>query len=172
MCVVKVRGWSVVAVALVPLLVMCGDDDVSPPPPVTVTSGAGGSGGCPDNALPEPLFTITVRTEDGAPLPPDTALRVRWSAGEEPVFALDDASTWLTLEDNVNVECDVDRDQPPPTDLHELACELWTAGATEVEVSATGYVPRTQTLAPRQVDGCEEPVPSDVELILEPDPDA
>lgn len=134
------------------------------------TSTGMGAGGCP-MGLPEALFTLKVRAKDG-PLPPDTSVRVKWTAGEEPVFVLSDKDTWKTLDDGSNMQCDVDHDAPVPADLEELRCELWTSSATEIEVTAIGYVSVEQTAQPMEVEGCDEPVPSVVEIELLVDLDA
>lgn len=118
---------------------------------------------------PEALFTVVVRTADDALLPEDTTVSVRWSAGEEPTFVLDDPNTWKTLDDGVNLVCGVESDRAA---LSELRCELWTSGATEIEVTATGYVDLLETLTPAEKPGCDEPVPSEQELELIPDADA
>ncbi len=138
-------------------------------PPTSDTTGTGG-GGCPMGP-PRALFTLKVHAADG-PLPPDTTVHVKWTAGDEPPFVLSDKDTWKTVEDGSNVECDVDHDAPVPTDLHELRCELWTNSATEIEVTAMGYVPVEQTALPMERDGCDEPVPSEVEVELAVDTDA
>ena len=139
----------------------------------TGAGGAGGDGGGCPMGPPEALFTITVTSEDDERiLPPDTTVTVRWSAGEEPAFVLGDPATWKTLEDGSNLVCDVDHDQPAPTDLTELHCELWTAGATEVEIQAEGYLDYLDTLTPLEKEDCDLPVPSEHELPLETDPEA
>jgi hypothetical protein len=102
---------------------------------------------------------------------------VTWSFGEEPEFKLDDPATWRTLEQNSNVVCHVDRDAAPPTDLDELVCELWTSGATNVKVGATGYLKNGEdgqgdTFQPAEREGCDGPVHSDVKVELLRDPDA
>ncbi len=99
-------------------------------------------------------------------------LRVTWSAGEEPVFVLNDPESWKTLEDGTNVACDIERDAAAPSDLQQLSCEIWTSGATLVEVSGTGYVPYEETLTPEKLDACEDPVPSEVDVELTVDHDA
>jgi len=132
-------------------------------------TGQGGAGGCP--AGPQPLFTLTV-TAEGGPVPADTSVRVTWSVGEEPAFVLGDPSTWKTLDDNVNVVCNVDHGQPPPKDLKALVCQLWTTGATEVEVAATGFQTHDETFTPKQIDECDKPIPSDVAIALLPELDA
>ena len=129
----------------------------------------GGAGGCPTGVFP--WFTLHVTAHDGA-LPPDTTVVVTWSVRVEPPFKLDDPSTWKTLEQGTNVVCSVDRDAAPPTDLQELVCELWTNGATQVEVSATDYLTAEKTFTPAQRDGCTGPVPSDVAIEIVRDPDA
>ena len=141
--------------------------DRNPPPDPTGTTGQG-EGGCPGGA-PEALFTVVVRTADAEPLPSDTTVKVRWSVGEEPAFVLDDPDTWKTLEDGVNVVCEVD---PEAAEVAELRCELWTSGPTEVEVTATGYLDLDETLTPEEREGCDMPVPSEKELELAPDVDA
>ncbi len=132
--------------------------------------GGSGDGGCPPVGPPEPLFTLHIAAADG-PLPTDMSLSVQWSAGEEPVFALDDPESWKTLEDG-HVVCDIDRDAAAPSDLEQLSCELWTSGATLVEISAAGYLPYEETLTPQKLDGCEDPVPSEVDVELKVDHDA
>jgi hypothetical protein len=137
------------------------------PPPTGATTGPG-EGGCP-HGPPEALFTVTIQTDDGAPLPSDTTVSVRWSAGEEPAFVLDDPTTWKTLDDGVNAVCEPDA-QAGPVAL--LRCELWTSGATEVAVTATGYLELRETLTPATKEGCEEPIPSETALELDPEPDS
>lgn len=135
-------------------------------PPATAATTGQGEGGCPGGA-PEALFTVTVRTSDDAPLPTDTTVTVRWSVGEEPPFVLDDPDTWKKLEDGVNAVCDPLLDGGYP--VYELRCELWTSGATEVEVDATGYLELREVLTPATKEGCDQPVPSEEELALLPD---
>lgn len=133
------------------------EDEPSPP---GEGGGGAGEGGCAP-LPPTALYTLVIRAEEG-PLPSDTTLEVRWSAGDEPVFVLDDQSTHLTLEDGSNVVCDVP-DTPKP---ESLTCELWTSGATEVEVTATGYDDHVETLTPDKMEDCDEPIPSETEIVL------
>lgn len=98
-------------------------------------------------------------------VPLDTRVMVSWSAGEEPPFVLDDKTTWLTLADG-NVICDVDTSAPPPSDLPELDCHLWTSGATHVEVRASGHEPYAATLKPKYSSICKGPIPTDVRVAL------
>ena len=119
----------------------------------------------------KPQFTLHVRAKDG-PVPPDTTVVVRWSAAEEAPFVLNDPSTWKSADEGANVDCAVDHDAGPPTDLAELVCELWTSGPTEVKVSATGYLPLDKTYTPEQIDQCEDPIPSDVQAELVRDTDS
>jgi hypothetical protein len=135
------------------------------------SSAGSGDGGCPPIGPPEPLFTIHIVAAAGS-LPNDMTLQVTWSAGQEPLFALQDPESWKTLEDGSNVACDIDRDAGSPGDLEQLSCELWTSGATLVEVSGTGFVPFEETLTPEKLDDCEAPVPSDVDVELVVDHDA
>ena len=130
-------------------------------------AGTGGEGGCP--VQPVPLYTLTI-TAPSVPVPVDTTVHVVWSAGEE-TFVLDDPSTWKTLEDGINVVCAVDHDAGPPADLDQLICQLWTTGATEVEVTATGYIDNEQTLRPKESELCDAIVPTDVTVVLQPMPD-
>jgi hypothetical protein len=106
------------------------------------------------------------------PVPGDTTVRVKWSAGEEPEFILDEPDSWKTLEQGSNLVCDIERDAGPPSDLDELRCELWTSGATEIEITAAGYLTHDETLMPKEIDGCDDPVPSELEVELVPDLDA
>jgi hypothetical protein len=127
-------------------------------------------GGCHTGA-PTPLYTVKLRAING-PVPIDTTVRVRWSAGEEPLFVLEDKTTWLTLDEGSNVECDLDRSGPVPADLAELSCELWTSGSTEIEINAAGYVTYEQTIMPMELEGCDGPVPQVVDVELKIDTDA
>lgn len=133
------------------------------------TGGSGGAAGCP--YAPEALFTVHVTAADGA-MPPDTVLRVRSSAGEEPAYDLADPESWTSADDGFVVECNVDRDATPPLELDELVCELWTSGVTELELAADGYVTLEETLSPAEREGCEGFVPSEAELELLRDVDA
>src|SRR5688500_16552272 len=142
----------------------CGDD--APPDP-SGPGGTGGAGGCGAIDPTHPLITLTIRADEG-PVPPDTRLRVSWSAGEEQEFRLDDPETWATLDES-NVVCDVDRDAGPPDALSALVCELWTNGATRVVVSADGYVTRDETFTPEFDDECDLPVPAQVAVELRED---
>src|SRR4051812_48420357 len=87
------------------------------------SSGTGGQGGaCPMG--PQAMFDLTITAEDG-PVPHDTVITVSWSAGQEPVFALDQPDTWRTIE-QANIVCDVDATKLPPSELTGLVCHLWT----------------------------------------------
>lgn len=123
---------------------------------------------CPSG--PEALLNLFIRSSVG-PVPFDTKVMVSWSAGAEPPFVLSDKKTWMSLVDG-NVICDVDADAPPPKDLAELVCHLWTSGVTHVEVRASGYAPYSQTLKPRMVEACKGPVPTNVGVKLSPVSDA
>jgi len=148
------------------LLGACGDE--SPPTSSSGQGGAAGDGGCP--MTPLPMFTVTISTEEGT-VPPDTSLTVTWSEGQEPIFQLNQPSTW-SISEEANVVCDVDPSQPPPTDLTALVCRLWTSGATEIEVKAEGYSRHTETLVPMQSEECEGPIPKEVEVTLTLEMDA
>ena len=126
------------------------------------SSVTGGAGGC--LMTPKPSFALKVLVSKGGPVPPDTTVEVRWSAGEEPPFRLDDPKTWGTLE-TANVVCDVDHDKPPPEDLPALTCSLWTSGPTEVTVSAKGFVTKDRTFTQDPSTDCSpDPTPIEVEL--------
>lgn len=144
------------------LLGACGEEP--PPNPTGGQGGAGGEGGgCP--MTPQPVFTVTISTAEGAALPSDTSLMVTWSEGEEPVFQLNDQSTWST-SDEANVVCLVDPEEPPPTDLTALVCHLWTSGATEIEIKAEGYSRHNETLVPMLSEKCDAPIPTEVSVTL------
>ncbi|HZF51432.1 MAG TPA: hypothetical protein VE093_22400 [Polyangiaceae bacterium] len=148
------------------LLGACADE--SPPNPSGGQGGAAPDGGC--LMTPQPIFTVTISAEEGT-VPPDTSLTVTWSEGEEPVFKLNDPSTWSSLDD-ANVICDVDPSKPPPTDLAALVCRLWTSGATAIEVKAEGYRRHAETLVPMKNEECEGPVPEEVLVTLTAEEDA
>jgi hypothetical protein len=108
------------------------------------------------------MLTLTISAEDG-PLPDDTTLRVTWSAGHEPAFALDDPATWQSLDEGANVVCDVD---PSVLPTSALRCELWTSGPTEVVIDAKGYAKVDETFSPEVTDACG-PVPTEVTVVLQ-----
>jgi hypothetical protein len=107
-------------------------------------------------------------TADDGPVPADTLLAVTWSAGAEPDFQLDKPSSWGTPADGSNVICDLDTTQPPPKDLAELVCHLWTSGATHVVVTAGAHAPYEATLKPETSADCGGPVPTRVAVHLAP----
>jgi hypothetical protein len=134
-------------------------------------AGAGGESACPVH-LPEPQFVLEIRAEMG-PVPRDTRVVVQWSAADEPAFVLSDPTTWKTLDDSVNLVCNVDRTKPPPEDLSVLVCELWTSGAVNLFVEGTGYSPHEVTLKPVMNELCEEPMSTTLPIVLYPPvPDA
>jgi hypothetical protein len=119
------------------------------------------------------MFELTITVAHG-PVPRSTTVDVSWSAGQEPTFSLDQPSTWKTIDDPVNLICDVDPTKPPPDALPALVCHLWTAGATYVVVKAKGYTPLEKTYVPTFSEHCEAFVPTaiHVELALAPEGDA
>jgi len=131
--------------------------------------GLGGEGGCPTE--PRPMLILTITASDG-PVPPDTRVKVTWSAGEEPELVLSDPSTYKTLDDEVNIVCDLDPLAPPPVDLEKLVCRLWTSGLTKVVVTVEGYGPHDETFSPKQSELCDGPVPTAIAIALEPEGDA
>lgn len=136
----------------------------SGPPKSSGHGGAGGEGGCPVR-LPEPQFVLEIRAEDG-PVPVDTRVAAEWSAAEEPPFVLSDPTTWKTLDDSVNLVCNVDRTQPPPENLSVLVCELWTSGAVNLVVQANGYDSHEETLKPVMNELCGEPMSTTLSIVL------
>jgi hypothetical protein len=139
------------------------------PSPSDNLAGGGGQGdadaGCPSG--PMAMLHLHIKAVNG-PVPPDTRLLVNWSAGAEPPFDLDDPATWGKPEDGGNVICEVDPALPPPKDLAELVCHLWTSGATHVQVRASTYQPYEGTLKPKVSATCEGPVPTAVSVSLWP----
>lgn len=119
---------------------------------------------------PRALFELTLTASDG-PVPPSTKIDVSWSAGPVPTFALDEPSTWKTIEqEQANLVCDVDASKPPPHDLAALVCHLWTGGATNVVVKAKGYTPFEQTYLPTYSDHCKSLVPTAIGIEISPEP--
>ena len=134
------------------------------------TGAGGGDAGC-YSGPPVALFVLSIRAADGL-LPEDTTVTVKWSAGDEPPFILNDQSTWMTLEQGANVVCDVDHDAAAIPEIEELRCELWTSGATEVTVTGGELPPYESTPTPMEQPGCEEPIASEIEIVLDDMPDA
>lgn len=135
------------------------------------TSTGTGAGGCPAMGPPQAQFILTIHAMVG-PLPADTTLRVRWSAGAMPEFVLNDPSTHMTLDEGSNVVCEVAADAGTPPVLEELICELWTSGVTEIEVEATGHVTHLETLTADMIDDCDRPLQTQVDVELKVDLDA
>ncbi len=127
-------------------------------------SSSSGAGGCPSS--PEPAFDLTLAVKGGGYLPSDTTLDVDWSGGQEPTFALDDVSTWLTLADGTNVECDLDPTATPPVEIASLVCHVWTLGPTHIDASGTGYETWSATLSPDEDETCEEPRTRQIHVAL------
>jgi hypothetical protein len=135
----------------------------------TGTGGAGGEGGaCPMG--PQAMFTITI-TAAGGIVPADTHVLVSWSAGTEPEFELDDKKSWKTLDD-ANLVCNVDPHGPPPTNLAELVCQVWSNGATKVVVSAQGFTTFEKTYVPPLSEHCHGLLPTLIDVKLERAEDA
>lgn len=163
-----VRGGVALAMAVLALLAGC---DPSPEPSTGGAGGGGGSdaaggmagaGGCLQEPLP--TFALSVLAQAGGPLPPDTTVEIRWSAGDEAPFHLDDPTSWPTL-DSASFQCDVDP-AAPPLDLEVLSCALWTASPTEVTVSAGGYVTEKHTYMAEPSSDCNpRPTPIEIELM-------
>ncbi len=134
------------------------------------SSGSGGDGGaggaCPTG--PQAMFEITIKAEDG-PVPPSTTVDVSWSAGDEPTFALDEPSTWKTIE-QANLVCDVDPSKPPPSDLAALVCHMWTTSPINLVVKAKGYTLFEKTYVPTHSDHCNALVPSAISVEITPTP--
>jgi hypothetical protein len=138
--------------------------------PETGSSGDGGAGGIGAGGLgcclrePLPTFVLDVLEREGGPVPPDTVVKVHWSAGEEPPIHLDDPATWPTL-DTSSIQCDLDPNEPPPADLMVLSCALWTGSPIEVTVSAQGYETELHTYSAEPSSDCNpEPTPIEIEL--------
>lgn len=140
------------------------------------SSGAGGTGGgtassgmggCPADK-PRAAFELAISAETGA-LPQDLRLEVEWSAGVEPVFLLDDPSTYASL-DSANVVCDVDATLPAPTELSVLRCDLWTPGVTKLRISALDYITYEESLMPQQIDDCAQLATKVVKVTLGREP--
>jgi L-ascorbate metabolism protein UlaG (beta-lactamase superfamily) len=161
---VRRRGYALLVVTL--LAVIWGACDEETNGTGTGGSSAGGGGCAPGQ--PAPLFTVTIQADPG-PLPADTTVVVNWSAGEEPIYVLGDTTTHKTLEDGSNLTCETALGQGGGTPGEVLRCELWTSGTTEVDITASGYVAVSQTLLPAKRDDCDEPMPSEVEIVIDED---
>jgi hypothetical protein len=139
----------------------------APRPGGSTGAGAGGAGGeggaCPMN--PQAMFELTITAAHG-PVPRSTTVDVSWSAGQEPTFALEKPSTWKTIDDQVNLICDVDPGKPPPETLSALVCHLWTTGPTHVVVKAKGYTQHEETFVPTYSDHCQVFVPTAISVAL------
>lgn len=126
-----------------------------------------GGGACPVGLSPQ--FTLHLQAEGGE-LPGDMSLFVTWSAGDEPLFRLNDPATWGNAMQGSNVLCEVqtvDMDaSPPPVSAKELVCALWTAGPTKIQVEAAGFETLEETLVPMQSEDCDMPLPTHAHLTI------
>jgi hypothetical protein len=161
-----VRAFLSLSVILLAALVAC----TGRAPSGGTSSGSGGAGGeggaCPMG--PQAMLDVTIKATDG-PLPISTTIEVSWSAGVEPTFVLAQPSTWKTIE-QANIVCDIDMTKPPPKDLPELVCHLWTTGATAVVVKAKGYQVFEKTYTSTYSEHCMALVPSAVSIDISPAP--
>jgi hypothetical protein len=114
---------------------------------------------CP--AIAHAAFHVELRAEGGA-LPPDARIRVVFGGGEE-TWALDAPSAvHESVFCRARDAADAETDAGPKA---ALACELWTSGAAQVEVSAAGFATLSRDLE-AEADACGI-VTTDVELVLE-----
>lgn len=110
---------------------------------------------------PRPAFSLHVERADGELLPADTTLTVSYGGSAQERFALDDPPTapqvvfcrvvpeGAALDGGVVDLASLDAG----THIKALVCELWTDGAANVSVEASGLAPFTQTLV-AQTDEC------------------
>ena len=119
---------------------------------------------------PQAMFELTITAEHG-PVPQSTTVDVSWSAGHELTFALATPSTWKTIDDPVNLICDVDPGKPPPESLSALVCHLWTTDPTQIVVKAKGYTPHEETYAATYSEHCQKKVPTAIHIVLSPVPE-
>ena len=109
---------------------------------------------CPSR--PSPAFLLTLRTQSGEPLPGDAHVVIAAGSGKEdfdaatPPAAPDLAFCTGAGEGGVT----------------ELTCKLWTNGAAELSITASGYQPVKRTLV-AETDPCGIKT-VDVKVSLEP----
>jgi len=87
---------------------------------------------------------LTLRTESGAPLPPDAHLTVAAGSGTEE-FDADELPAAPNL-----AFCAAAGDGG----VTELTCKLWTSGAAELTITATGYEPVQRRKLVAEADPC------------------
>lgn len=109
-------------------------------------------GDCPPES--RPAFLLRVRAASGD-LPPDTVLEVRHGGGLE-TLVLGRPSTSRVVFCSTEEEAGA---------LHDLSCELWTAGAVEVRVEADGLPPVERALA-AELDECGATRTVSAELVV------
>ena len=110
-----------------------------------------------------PAFQLRLVTAGAKPLPSDTVLRVKYGGGVEE-YRLDEA-----VHSQENVFCqhrDVDGGPVEAgASVNELSCVLWTQGAADISVEASGYPDLEKTLEAKGKNRCIETV--DVTLTLD-----
>ena len=134
------RAWGTAVAVGAVVLAGCGSE--SSPPAST----------CPG---PRPAFSLTVVARTGAPLPWQTRVKVKSGGGEETYDASAPTSSpqfvfCKPLDANGAA---IDADAGDSVMLGSIACTLWTDGAADVTVDATGFVTAHQMFEAKD-DSC------------------
>jgi hypothetical protein len=102
---------------------------------VLLSAGCSSSDPGPNCPAAGPTFRVTLTAMPG-PLPPDTRLEVKYGAGVEQYPGNAGKSVFCH---------DVPGD-PDAGARDAISCDLWTSGAADVTVTATGYATIERTL--------------------------
>lgn len=137
----------------------------------------GGGGPGPSCAQAGPAFRLLLRAPEG-PLPADTRVRVTYQGN------LHESYGGVRTHDNEDLCCRRHSEIPSHFDstschpdagvsisslagTEAIACDLWSNGAAQVEVSASGYETTVQELEAEVDEACQTIVTSDVVLVLQ-----
>jgi hypothetical protein len=135
----------------------------------------GGTGPGPSCAQAGPAFRLLLRAPDG-PLPADTRLRVTYQGNLHESYGgthtHDNEDLCCQRHGKIpshfqSTSCRPDAGTSLFVGTQAIACDLWSNGAAQVEVSASGYETTVQELEAEVDETCQTIVTSDVVLVLQ-----
>jgi hypothetical protein len=123
-----------------------------------------------------PAFRVMVVAPLG-PLPRDTELRLTYQGTRQEDYNLHDRSmnedlccramSTIPSELRATSCSDPDAGLPPHTPAMAIVCDVWSNGAAQIALSATGYDPAIHDLTATLDEECETIETSDITLTLQ-----